>query len=382
MADAVAVLGSAQQLEHKDSNAPLSLIDQVDNDGSSITTKYTISGDSSEPRNAHAQKVSGTAATRARLMRSDTRRMLVADGAVTSSAALKELAAVPRPVYTQWKAVLYGSFIDVAIMLRMPFGGPLCRQMVKHGGPENIRFLLTLASFDTDGDGSIDNAELAAYEKSADTLINDSVAMCGNLALVSALLLGLTHQTTVGRPIPFSMAADAAAFVGPANSGWLLWVAYGFNLIAEGLAFFTICQAVITRNALTNILPTRELRIDMLRTTNALGKQAVSMLLTLWAFLASCICMPLVASTSIGFLATGWFTLIMCACMWFIAPLRYTAMLMLHEEVKRTMANSMAGNSFAAKRRSSTHASGRTNDSETRGELQMSVLGRADLARV
>ena len=33
---------------------------------------------------------------------------------------------------------------------------------------------------------------------------------------------------------------------------------------------------MITRNNVTNVLPTRELKIDFLRTSNALGKQAVS----------------------------------------------------------------------------------------------------------
>ena len=68
----------------------------------------------------------------------------------------------------------------------MPCGGPLARAVIQHGGPEQLRFLLCLAQFDQDGDGDIDDAEWARYEKLSAELIADSVAMCGNTALVGA----------------------------------------------------------------------------------------------------------------------------------------------------------------------------------------------------
>lgn len=267
---------------------------------------------------------------------------------------LSVLAKAPRPVYKLWHAVLYGSFIDLAILVGCPIGSPLTRCLIRYGGPENLRFLLSLARFDSDGDGSIDEHEFAAYEKAADTLINDSVTMCGNLALVSALLLGLTHQVTIGRPAPFVISSESRQYFGDTAADGVMWASYALNIMAEGLAFFTICLAVITRNALTNILPTRELRIDMLRTSNALGRQAISLLLTLWCFLLSCMLLPLAASPTLGFLGLGWFSLIMLACMYFIAPLRYTSVMLLHEEIKRTMASGNRASSFNAKRRSST----------------------------
>ena len=68
-------------------------------------------------------------------------------------------------------AICFGSFVDFCIIIRCaPFAGPLTRAVVKHGGPEQLRFLLCLAQFDKDGDGDIDDAEWANYEKLSDAL--------------------------------------------------------------------------------------------------------------------------------------------------------------------------------------------------------------------
>ena len=64
--------------------------------------------------------------------------------------------------------------------------------------------------------------------------------------------------------------------------GWLLWIAYGLNLSGESGAFFTMCLSIITRDYLTNVLPTRHHKVDFLRTTNALGCMGGSMLITIW----------------------------------------------------------------------------------------------------
>ena len=69
-----------------------------------------------------------------------------------------------------------------------------------------MRLLLALARFDEDGDGCISELELAKFEKLSEEIISDGNAMCGNLALVSALLVGLSHNVTVGRPVPLEYA--------------------------------------------------------------------------------------------------------------------------------------------------------------------------------
>eukprot|EP00325_Prymnesiales_sp_UTEX-LB-985_P014610 CAMPEP_0174759662 /NCGR_PEP_ID=MMETSP1094-20130205/108383_1 /TAXON_ID=156173 /ORGANISM="Chrysochromulina brevifilum, Strain UTEX LB 985" /LENGTH=457 /DNA_ID=CAMNT_0015965599 /DNA_START=208 /DNA_END=1584 /DNA_ORIENTATION=+ len=320
-----------------------------------------------------ARKTSRTRTTRQvlnlrdRLKRTDSRRTLVARNAYTARKALLDIAKIPRPPYRLLNAICFGSFIDFLIVIRCaPGTGLLTKAVVKHGGPEQLRFLLCLAQFDQNGDGNIDDAEWANYERLSDALIADSVAMCGNTALVSSMLLGLTHLITIGRPIPYDLSDASATIFGD----WLLWAAYGLNTGAESAAFFTLFIAVITRNnltnvlptrelkidllrtllptppllrptavvalaAVTNVLPTRELKIDLLRTTNALGFMGVSLISTLWFFLLAGILGTLVASPSIGFLGCGLFCVTLVCCCAFIAPIRYIGVMLLHEETKR-----------------------------------------------
>lgn len=61
------------------------------------------------------------------------------------------------------------------------------------------------------------------------------------------------------------------------------------------------------------------------------------MMLTLWSFVLSSIALPLLASPGWGWMGCGLFFLVMACCMYFIAPLRYISVLMLHEEIKRIM---------------------------------------------
>ena len=43
-----------------------------------------------------------------------------------------------------------------------------------------------------------------------------------------------------------------------------------------------MCLSIITRDYLTNVLPTRHHKVDFLRTTNALGCMGGNMLITMW----------------------------------------------------------------------------------------------------
>ena len=164
----------------------------------------------------------------------------------------------PRPKYKRWRAVLYGSFIDWAILLRVPLGDNVFGCIARHRGPEQIRLLLALALFDADGDGEISETELEEFEKHSEEIISDGKQMCVNLSLVSVMLVGLLHNVTIGRPVAFAFGAGAEEQYG----GWLLWLAYGLNLTGESGAFFTMCLSIITRNCLTNVLPTRQHKVD------------------------------------------------------------------------------------------------------------------------
>ena len=259
---------------------------------------------------------------RRRLSRNFTMKSLVSDSAVQARVALRQFAAYPRPRPTRVRAILYGSFIDWAICLRLPLGDNVFGFIARRGGPEQVRLLLALARFDEDGDGSISEAELSKFDKLSDEIISDGNAMCGNLAVVTALLLGLSHNVTVGRPVPLEYAPDVEEqYGGP----WLLWLVYAFNLCAEAGAFFTMCLAIITRNCLTNILPTRQHKVDFLRTTNALGNLGIGVLISLWCFLLSAITHSLITSPHLGILGCTVMMLLLAACMNFIAPVRAIA---------------------------------------------------------
>lgn len=281
---------------------------------------------------AKSCKSSSTRSLRERLQRSDSRRTLIASNATFARKVLQEFASIPRPIYQPIDAVLYGTFIDWLVLFRCPVGPPLTRAIVKHGGAEQLRFLFCVATFDKDRNGKIDDDEWDSYERIGDGLIADSTSMCGNLAVVGALLLGLTHLVTIGRPTPYVIATDTADAFG---GDYMLWVAYSLNTCSECGAFFTLCMAVLTRISLTNVLPSRELKIDFLRGTNALGTLGVSLMVTLWCFLLASITGALVHSHKIGSVGCGLYTVAMLMVMGYIAPTRYLAALLLHEEVKR-----------------------------------------------
>ena len=128
-----------------------------------VTTRILPGSAASSSSAAPAPVIStGASAVRRRLQRSDSRATLIADGAAFARRLLGDIARIPRPVYSPIDAMLYGAFIDIAICLRLPVGGPLTRCMVRNGGPENVRFMLTLALFDKNRDGDIDEEEVLA----------------------------------------------------------------------------------------------------------------------------------------------------------------------------------------------------------------------------
>ena len=258
---------------------------------------------------------------------------VVSDSAVHARLALEELTLYRFPRYSRCRAIVYGSFIDWAILLRVPLGDNVFGSIARHRGPEQIRLLLALALFDVDGDGEIDETELEKFDQSAEEIIADGKQMCVNLSLVSVMLVGLLHNVTVGRPVPFAFGEGAKEQYG----SWLLWIVYGLNLCGEAGAFFTMCLAIITRNCLTNVLPTRQHKVDFLRTTNALGFMGSTMLISLWCFMLSSIAHALTTNPTLGLLGASLLTLLLLAFMFYIAPLRYRAAKLLHEEVVHTL---------------------------------------------
>lgn len=218
----------------------------------------------------------------------------------------------------------------------MPLGDNIFGCIARHRGPEQIRLLLVLALFDGDGDAEISEIELELekFDRLSDEIISDGKHTCVNLSIVSVLLLGLLHNVTIERPFAFGAGAEEHEY-----GGWLLWLAYGLNLSAECGAFFTMCLSVITRNCLTNLLPTRHDKVDFLRTTNALGCMGSSFMITVWCFLLSSIVLALATHPTLGLLGAGLLLVLLFAFVFFIAPLRYCGTMLLHEEVVHVLWN-------------------------------------------
>jgi len=303
-------------------------------------------------------KLTSNASLTRRLNRQNSYASLVVEASSEANEVLQEFAACVKPEWDRWRAMRYGCFIDFLKLVHAEHWLPLddfTRCIISAGGAEQMRFLLALAQFDKDGDGTISADEMVQYEKAADTIISDSVTLCSNLALVGTLLLGLTHLVVIGRPEPLVVSAASAEAFGPALSLWLLDLAYTFSAVCECCAFFVLCCAIITRNCLTNILPTRELKIDMLRTTNALGMQGVGTVITLWSFLLANAFSVLIASPTTGPIGLVLFTALLGAVAAFVAPIRFLSVILLHEEVTRSLRNH--GGSFVSGKKASALSS-------------------------
>ena len=211
----------------------------------------------------------------------------VAENATRAREKLQPFADARAPTYHLLKGVMFGSFVDLAIIFRIPICHPFYRPIIDIGGPEQVRFLLAVAEFDKDHNGIVDEDELIQYEKVADEMIANALTFSGNLAVVSALMLGLSHSVVRGRPVPIQASEYTIEYFGYESTDFLLWAAYMLDAVAEGAAFFTLCCSIFCRNSLSNVLPTREANITMLRVTKTLGCQSVGIMVMLWSFLLS-----------------------------------------------------------------------------------------------
>ena len=154
-----------------------------------------------------------------RVKRADSKRTLVAENAKYARTVLEEFAAISRPKYKVRDAMLFGTFIDFFMLLRIPIGNTLTRALIRHGGPEQLRFLFCVATFDSDHNGYIDDKEWAQYEKVGDALIADSVAMCANMGIVGALLL-----VTLALVVHVVVAVEVVLLAAPNASGLVVRV--------------------------------------------------------------------------------------------------------------------------------------------------------------
>eukprot|EP00966_Prymnesium_polylepis_P250977 5803420-Prymnesium_polylepis.1 len=157
-------------------------------------------------------------------------RQRVAKSAREAREALMPFAEEPAPSFSLARGILYGATIDWALVSPVRCQSRWVATIVDIGGPEQVRFLLAVARFDLNGDGVIDDDEWKRYEELAEEITADAYNFSGNLSLIAALMLSLTHSLTMGRPEPFTLSSATEDQFGGNSAQWLLWFAYGSNV--------------------------------------------------------------------------------------------------------------------------------------------------------
>lgn len=110
------------------------------------------------------------------------------------------------------------------------------KAMANMGGPERIDILLLVASLDEDGNGVVSEDELAWFTAKSKEQLGQFMTLLPSMAVVSTLVLGLTHAQSIGRPKPWTVAAASEEALGELPSFTLLVVSYSLNLLCELIA--------------------------------------------------------------------------------------------------------------------------------------------------
>ena len=121
-----------------------------------------------------------------------------------------------------------------------PFMDKVVARVLELGGPAEVRFLLSVAKIDLGGTGDVDVLELQLYESEGEEYLQGVRTICDNAAVVSTLMLGLTHLVTIGRPVPFQLATPTTtssrnawtdtSYLSPDVLNALVWSAYAFSM--------------------------------------------------------------------------------------------------------------------------------------------------------
>ena len=241
------------------------------NPGKWLTTErssVTTDGDNNSPNNrltTRRQSLSrcSTVMTSRQRHMTAPERQRVAKSAREAREALLPFAEEPAPSFSLGRGILYGATIDWALVSPLRCQSRWFANIVDIGGPEQVRFLLAVARFDVNGDGVIDDDEWKRYEELAEEITDDAYNFSGNLSLIAALMLSLTHLLTMGRPVPFTLSSATEDHFGEHRAQWLLWMGYGSNVISECCGFFTLVISIVTRSCMTNVIPTKETKIAM-----------------------------------------------------------------------------------------------------------------------
>jgi len=177
--------------------------------------------------------------------------------------------------------------------------------VVRLGGPAQVRFLLAVAELDANGDGEIDDLEWDAHESNGESMLAGIKTLSDTTSVICALMLGLTHLLTIGRPISFQLSELTENAFGPLISKALLWTAYSTNVASEASALVTLIACFTTRYFILMVLPTLESKIEWVQRTRPIVIQTQGYSMCIWCFTLSIVFGALVASPDFGFLAVG-----------------------------------------------------------------------------
>ena len=195
--------------------------------------------------------------------------------------------------------------------------------------------MFTVARFDFDNSGNLSEPELAEFQRYGDRVVLNAQQTFQNVAVVSTLLFGATHQSVIGRPAPWQVPESWAEVYSPSSGEAMLVATYTSHVVLECMCMLTLGCCIFFRYMLTNALPTLKAKIAFLIDSNALA---------ITTALAVCVFMVLSISTCLatllgqpkwGLIAIGLVVFTIFACLKIFARWWRDCILRLHGDVAR-----------------------------------------------
>ena len=211
---------------------------------------------------------------------------------------------------------------------------PFYFSFLRLGGVERIYVLLTLARFDSNNTGEIDEQQ---RQLKGGALVADAAITCSSMSVVSSLIIGLTHLQAIGRPVAWMASEDFLAEYGEDAAERLLYVAQAFNAMTEALAIAMLMLCVPFRVLLTSVLPSLDAKIMVLCESNL-----SNMMMSIFNVIAALFCAVLglggiLQHPQTGFFACGCALLVMVIMHFAVTPYFFHAALQLHIEAKELL---------------------------------------------
>jgi len=140
------------------------------------------------------------------------------------------------------------------------------------GGPARVSTLLKLVKCDPNMGGHwLDKAELEQYKRQGIEFVGQVVANCQTMSVVGTLVVGLTHQSTIGRPAVWQPSADFVDSFGQRAADICMWLGYTANLYTELAAITLLLFCITIRQLLVAILPNLQSKLKFIRKANPSG---------------------------------------------------------------------------------------------------------------